>query len=216
MNNLETNPPVETPAIGRPCLPDQTARRRTGKIALLPAEVRDFVNESLENGRSYDDIASHLAKNGHPYIAQNNVGSWARGGYQDYLREKRRNEILRERSDRVLNLATSLDEKGRAGYEKVSASLLAAKVIDALQDFDSGRLLEKMNADPALFFRVAGVVNAQSLDYSRLRKVELEFQKYKDNVDAQKRKMEEAIKPKTAKGLTKEQLAEIHEAMRML
>jgi hypothetical protein len=216
MDTPENTPPIEITISRQPVLPDQIARRRNGKIAALPAEIRDFINESLDNGHSYEQIAASLETRGCHGITLWNVGNWARGGYQDYLREKSRNTILRERSDRVLNLATNLDERGRAGYEKVSASLLAAKVIDALQDFDSGRLLKKMNHDPALFFRLAGVVNAQSLDYSRLRKVELEFQKYKDNVDEQKRKMEEAIKPKTAKGLTKEQLAEIHEAMRML
>jgi hypothetical protein len=216
MDTSTTNPSTESPVTSQPVLPNQTARRRTGKIALLPGEVRQFVNESLDDGHSYEHIASDLATRGISDIAKHNVGNWSRGGYQDYLREKRRNTILRDHTDKILDLAASLDEQGRAGYEKVSASLVAAKVIDALQDFDSRRLQKKMNEDPALFFRAASVINAQSLDYSRLRKVELDFQKYRDNVEEQKRKMQEAIKPKTAKGLTKEQTAEIIEAMRML
>jgi hypothetical protein len=216
METTETNPPFETSVARQPAMPDQTARRRHGKIAALPAEIRDFVNDSLDNGHSYEQIATDLAIRGRNDITKFNVGNWARGGYQDYLREKRRNTILREQTDKVLNLAASLDDEGRAGYEKVSASIVAAKIIDALQDFDSRRLLKKMNDDPALFFRAAGVVNAQSLDYSRLRKVELEFQKYRDHVAEQKARMEAAMKPKRAEGLTKEQIAEIQEAMRML
>jgi hypothetical protein len=217
METAETNPPIETPVASQPILPGQTTRRRNGKIAALPAESRQFVNESLDNGQSYEQIASALEIRGCRDINKQNVGNWARGGYQEYLRDKRRNAILREQTDKVLNIAASLDDQGRAGYEKVSASLVSAKIIDALQDFDAGRLVKKMNEDPALFFRAAGVVNAQSLDFSRLRKVELDFQKYRDNVEEQKRKMEAALKPAPkAEGLTKEQIAEIHEAMRLL
>jgi hypothetical protein len=192
-------------------------RRRNGKIATLHADARQWVNASLDNAVSYADISAQLATKGHPNVTADNVGNWARGGYQDYLCEKRRNTILREHSDKVLTLAASLDEQGRAGYEKVSASLVAAKIIDAIQDFDAKRLHKKLAEKPDLFFRAAKVVNSQSMDYSRLRKVELEFQKYRDNVEEQKRKVEAALKPaKKAEGLTKEQIAEIAHAMRML
>jgi len=197
-------------------LPDEKVRRRTGKIANLPAETRAFVNTSLENGLSYSEVAAKLSDTGYPGISYENVGNWSRGGFQDYLREKNRNTILREHTDKVLALAASLDEQGRAGYEKVSASLVAAKIIDAIQDFDAKRLHGAIEKKPDLFFRAAKVVNAQSLDLSRQRKVELDFQKYRDHVTEQKRKMEAALKPKTAQGLTKEQIAEIQEAMRML
>jgi hypothetical protein len=208
---------VTTQPLGAaPVLPDQKVRRRTGKIAHLPAQTRDFVNTCLEDGFSYAEVAAKLAERGYPEINFDNVGNWARGGYLDYLREKRRDNILCEQTDKILNLAGLLDEEGRVGFEKVSGSLVAAKIIDAIQDFDAKRLHKKMAEDPTLFFRAAKVVNDQSMDLSRLRKVELAFQKYKDHVAEQKAKMEAALKPKTAEGLTKEQIAEIHEAMRLL
>jgi hypothetical protein len=199
-----------------PILPDQKVRRRTGKVAHLPAEVRDFINNRLDNGDTYAEVAAKLGAKGHPEITFDNVGSWARGAYCDYLREKQRNTVLREHSDKVLALAASLDEQGRAGYEKVSASLVAAKIIDAIQDFDAKRLHGELAKKPDLFFRAARAVNAQSMDLSRLRKVELDFQKYRDHVAEQKQKLERLLKPKKAEGLTKEQIAEIHEAMRLL
>jgi hypothetical protein len=216
MDQQNNTPQTTDTPLTPPVLPDQKQRRRTGKIANLPAEIRDFVNEALDNGTTYLDVAAKLAVKGVPDINDDNIRNWANGGFQDYLREKRRNSLLREQTDKMLMLAATLDENGRAGYEKISSTLVAGKIIDAIQDFDSRRLRNKMNQNPDLFFRAAKVVNAQSMDYSRLRKVELEFQKYRDHVAEQKAKMEAAAKPRNNKGLTKEQTAEIIEAMRML
>ena len=125
--------------------------------------------------------------------------------------------LLRERTNQVLELAGSLDDGGRIGFEKVSASIVAARVMDCLQNFDPERLDKLLESKPEMFFRLAKTVSDQSLDLTRLRNVELDFKKYRDNVEEQKRRIEAASKPaKKAEGLTKEQIAEIQEAMRML
>lgn len=124
--------------------------------------------------------------------------------------------LLRERTNRVLEVAASLDDGGRIGFEKVSANLVAARVLDCLQNFDPEHLDNLLATKPQMFFRLAKTVNDQSLDLSRLRRVELDFEKYRDHVAEQKAKIEAAAKPRNGKGLTKEQTAEIMEAMRML
>jgi hypothetical protein len=173
---MQTTDPTIPPSdvvTSTPILPRQRARRRTGKVALLPADLRQFVNDSLDNGLPYHAIATELTAKGHP-IAKHNIGTWARGGYRDYLDHKQQQAIMRERTDKITSLAFSVHDDSRAACEKVSSSLVAAKIIDAIQDFDSRRLREKLHEKPELFFRTARVVTAQSLDYSRLRKVELD------------------------------------------
>jgi hypothetical protein len=216
MQTTITNSPPDGAVLAGPALPDQKPRRRNGKIACLPAETRELVNRAIDNNTPYTTIVAQLAEQGFGDITADNVGNWARGGYRDYLREKQRNTVLREHADKVLTLASSLNDDNRAGYEKVCTTLVAAKIVDAIQDFDAKRLQGVLAKKPDLFFRAAKAVNAQSQDLSRLRKVELDFQKYRDHVAEQKQKMEKALKPRKAEGLTKEQIAEIHEAMRLL
>jgi hypothetical protein len=210
------NPPIETANPPHVALVLKHNRRRRGRVACLSEDLRNLVNIALDNGRTYAQIAEQLHANGHTAVTMKNIGKWARGGYRDYVREKQRNTLLREHTNKVLSVAASLDDKGRLGYEKVSANLIAARVLDTLQNFDPDRLDGLLGQKPEMFFRLARIANAQSLDLSRARRVELAFQKYRDNVEEQKRKMEAALKPKTAEGLTKEQIAEIHEAMRLL
>lgn len=192
-------------------------RRRRGRIACLPESARNQVNTALDNGQTYSKIVQDLHADGYRDITERNLGKWVQGGYRDYLREKQRNNILREQSNKVLTVAASLDDNARLGFEKVSANLVATRVLECLQNFDPQHLDNLLVTKPQMFFRLANTVNAQSLDLTRLRKVELDFQKYKDLVAEQKRKMEAAMKPaKKAEGLTKEQINEIAEAMRML
>lgn len=209
-----TDPTIQSPDIvsSTPVLPRQTARRRTGKVALLPAELRQYINNSLENGLTYETIAAELTAKGHP-IAKNNIGSWARGGFRDYLHDKQQKEIMREETDKIIALALTLRDDSRAAFEKLSSSIVAAKIIHAIKDFDSRRLQEKLNEKPELFFRAARVVNAQSLDYSRLRKVDLEFKKHEAQTAEQRRLEEEA---KREPGLSPETIIELERAMAKL
>src|SRR5436190_4455813 len=110
-------------------LPNQTARRRTGNVALLPADLRQFVNESLDNGAHYKTIAADLTAKGHP-ILKGSIGNWARGGYKDYLREKQRNALIREQSDKIINAAVNVSDASRAAFEKISANIVASKILD--------------------------------------------------------------------------------------
>src|SRR4051812_1129203 len=104
MQTTDTINPSADVVTSTPVLPNQTARRRTGKVALLPAELRQFVNDSLENGLAYKTIAAELTAKGHP-MAKHNIGTWARGGYRDYLQDEQQNQIMRERTDKLIALA---------------------------------------------------------------------------------------------------------------
>lgn len=69
---------------------------RTGKIACLPAHIRDEVNFALRNGvrlvklmrwlNSLPEVQFVLAQNfgGHP-INQTNLTQWKQGGYAEWL-----------------------------------------------------------------------------------------------------------------------------------
>jgi len=82
-------------------------RARTGKIARLPATVRDQLNCRLHNGALGRDLVPWLNElpevkqilaecfAGRP-ILEENLSQWRRGGYQDWLRDEERRVRLHE------------------------------------------------------------------------------------------------------------------------
>jgi hypothetical protein len=85
-------------------------RARTGKIARLPAAIRQELNHRLNNGalgreivpwlNALPEVQRVLATRfaGRP-ITEDNLSEWRRGGFQDWLREEARRIRLRDLSD---------------------------------------------------------------------------------------------------------------------
>jgi hypothetical protein len=65
-----------------------TNRRRVGKIARLPDEVRDSVNKMLDDGFPYGVILVRLGDHAKG-MNYHSLKRWYRGGYQDYLKSIR-------------------------------------------------------------------------------------------------------------------------------
>src|SRR5205807_3601787 len=63
-------------------------RRRTGKIARLPAPLRAAVNQMLDDGLTYAAIIHRLGPHGRG-MNYHSLKRWFRGGYQDHLRTER-------------------------------------------------------------------------------------------------------------------------------
>src|SRR5688572_5008413 len=92
--NLEASQPNPvSPANVCPTPPGSApSRRRCGKIARLPKDVRQELNTRLEDGQSYDDIIQWLTSAGHDGFNKQNLSTWKQGGHQDWLREQERFE----------------------------------------------------------------------------------------------------------------------------
>ena len=72
--------------------------RRTGKVARLPKEIREIVNQLIEDGCTYLYIIKRLEELGHPGFFNSNISRWRTGGYQTWLREKEARSLLRQES----------------------------------------------------------------------------------------------------------------------
>src|SRR5438477_4086928 len=66
--------------------------QRTGKIAALPPEIRDHVNQMLRGDSSYSDIAHRLGTWGYSGISPANISNWKYGGFADWLRQQQQTE----------------------------------------------------------------------------------------------------------------------------
>jgi len=86
------------------------ARARNGKVAALPPEIRDHVNQMLRAGCSYSDIAHRLGTWGHSGISPANISNWKYGGFADWLQQQQQTEArlalpqALERTTRSVNL----------------------------------------------------------------------------------------------------------------
>jgi hypothetical protein len=62
-------------------------RRRAGKIARLPAPVREQINLMLQDGLPYADIIAKLGEAG-KLINKDNLSRWRKADHQDWLAEQ--------------------------------------------------------------------------------------------------------------------------------
>jgi hypothetical protein len=75
-----------------------------GKIARLPAKVRNELNERLYDGQAYNQIVAWLEAQGHPGFNEMNISRWREGGYQAWLHAQERHdhrEFLRELAEQT-------------------------------------------------------------------------------------------------------------------
>jgi hypothetical protein len=184
-NNATENNNARSETATQPALRNPKSRRvRTGKIARLPVDVREQGSQMLYEGRTHDEIAKELTEDGYiGVINRQNIGSWAKGGYQDWLKT---HEFMAG-----INLKTELHEQFpyscRADALKlnnVNNFMLAARMNQVIEHLDPKQLAQLVAADPDLFFRfIKEEFNRQQQER------ELEY-KIEDRKDAARRRKE--------------------------
>ncbi|MGZ4962951.1 MAG: hypothetical protein ACXWJB_06670 [Limisphaerales bacterium] len=195
---METEPqtidsPVETAAA-------PANARRNGNVARLPKSLRDKINSMLDDGATYADIIAELQKATNPPlphpISINNISNWKDGGYQDYLRNQRWQEQFHNRQEKFLDAVENEPVKLAQAAVQMAATGICEH-LDELSGPQSGG-----ETDPDKYSRITNSL-------SRLVRSMTVLEDYHA-------KLEKSKTPKSAQGLTKEQITEIQEAMRML
>src|ERR1039458_71840 len=85
-----------------------------GKIARLPRNIRDELNHRLDDGEPGDRILAWLnalpavqaAEFGGSKINAQNLSNWRKGGYQDWLKQQERRNLVRELTQNAEELVT--------------------------------------------------------------------------------------------------------------
>jgi hypothetical protein len=186
---------------------------RTGKIARLPKELRDVVNEMLFDGAKYRHIIESLNNHkklwpaGLDEITEDNLTNWFQGGYQDFLQERERLQEMAVRREFAMETV-----KQNAGSQVHEATLLlaASQMYEALTEFDLGALKTLLREKPENY---APLVNS----LAKLSEKALAQQKYRDEVREKRDKILELTQAaKAPGGLTPETLKAIEEAAGLL
>jgi hypothetical protein len=143
-NLTETQDAIATPATLK------FSRRRNGKVAQLPKVTRDKINLLIQDGVSYLDILTRL---GHEVaeITEAHLCSWRTGGgYNDWLREQQKIELLRCKRDFAYDLLVTKDS---TQIPQTILQLLATNVCEFLVDLDAETLRESLLSDSDKFTR---------------------------------------------------------------
>jgi len=88
-------------------------RRRMGKIAGLPAPIRDQINHLIQDGVPYHVIIEKLQSPDTPplprALTENNLSDWKDGGYQDWLDDQFWRDEMRSRHETFSGLLNGAD-----------------------------------------------------------------------------------------------------------
>lgn len=119
---------------------------RTGKIARMPAEVREELNERLRNGEMGPQLLPWL--NGLPAVQEvlrtwfggqpvnaQNLSDWRRGGFEEWLEKKDKGARVREMARYASDLA-----RANGGSIADGASAVASGMILELLEAADGKL----------------------------------------------------------------------------
>jgi hypothetical protein len=154
---IEIAVPQEPPAAADPTKQDQPhyTGRRKGKVAQKPKPTRDKINTLLLDGNTYPEVIAALGVEGKD-LNEDNIRSWHKGGYQDFLASEERKEALQSTRETAVDL---LNEKAAMPVQDASRTIAAAQLYELLLSFDPRSFAEALAEKPELYLRL---VNALS------------------------------------------------------
>jgi hypothetical protein len=146
-----------------------------GKIARLPAVVREQINEWIEDNLSYADIISRLEAQGHPGINKQNLSNWAGSGYEIWLRKRESLDIIRLQSEANREIIDELQATDPAACARLNQRFMAIRLAQLTQALDMKLIKDRIEADPGEFFRLARSINAQARSVQREQKLQMQL-----------------------------------------
>ena len=181
-------------------------KRLWGKIARLPQELRDGVNEMLRDGTTAQQISEWLTGLGHD-VNRDCVQNWRRTGHKTWLLELKRLEEMDVRRECVLKIA---EDNSKESIHEASMRVAASQLYDVFSHFDIKSLKRMLKRKPEHYASLLAAL-------MRLSKGCLDIEKFKANVAEQKRKIEAQLgATKSGGGLTAEGIGAIREALNLM
>ena len=124
--------------------------RRNSQIARLPKEVRQHVNEMLDDGSTSLQVTAWLAEQGHGQFNEMVISRWRNGGYQDWLTAQER---LDERQYK-LELAQQHATAGDPVFHDAGVNIIAQEFYDAFSRLNFEELAAKARENPDKLIRL--------------------------------------------------------------
>src|ERR1051326_450204 len=150
-----TNPSIQqsiNPVDGSPDAATRSPHenhRNKGKIARFPKEIRDQLNEMIEDGLPYQDIIQQLGDWGKD-LNQRNISTWKNGPHQEWLQEQKRVASCRSSQELAIDLVRERD-----GIDSFQAptKVAAAMICETLTDIGAGTMRKAFETNPLNLIR---------------------------------------------------------------
>ena len=182
-----------------------SSRHRNGKIARLPKEARERINKMLDDGLTYAAIIRELGDHAKG-LTTAHIGSWKKGGYQDYLHEERRRDECRLRHDFLAKFAS--EQPGIESYQ-AAPKIAVALASEALVALGPETLRRALQENPLNAFRL---LNAMARVLSGGLKCERHLA---DQVQRQAR-LHDENQPEQKKGLSPGATSQMIDALNLM
>ena len=143
--------------------------KRNGKIARLPDEVREMINQNLREGLSYPAIQEKLQALGHLGLKPSHLSGWFQGGYQDWERARQQVEAMQAEREFALQV---VKEKGAGTLQAAALELASVQLFKLLSRFDVDAMQAELEPNSKQYGELLAM-------FSRLMHRTLELQKFK-------------------------------------
>jgi hypothetical protein len=187
------------PATAPPPPPSPVARKRRGKIAALPKDIREELNARLEANHSYETIIRWLARKGHPGFNKQNLHLWKEGGYQDWRRENERiqGQVMQRE---WLNEQVAQTKPGELFL--LIDQLFVTQLLDSLFGLDTGLMKKGLAASPRHYISLFSA-------YNRFKRHAMNSDEFRAFLERQRKIKQGAGLTDEARQLVMDQLREV-------
>jgi len=167
--NTILNPPHTTDP--EPPSPDPVSTHRPrGKIARLPKNVRDQLNQMIQDGVQYKDIKQQLGDHG-TSLTIDNISKWkTKGGYDAWVNEQLWREEMRAS---IEAFAEPLTDSDPAQLPMVGLQMSLAQICLRLRNLGPGARKDQLENNADQYLRMLNTL-------ARLSKSLLALQEYRD------------------------------------
>ena len=126
----------------------QSKSRRNGKVARLPAELRDQINRMLDDGVPYKTIIERLGEAG-KHLNEDNIGNWRTGGFQDHLNSQLLAERARAQTEAAADIARETGHADAATLQKVCNEIALLQYFETLMEHGGQLAQDSLKNNPA-------------------------------------------------------------------
>jgi hypothetical protein len=139
----------------------QSNARRNGKVARLPAQLRDQLNRMIDDGIQYRAIIKSLGDAG-KHLNEDNLSNWRLGGYQDHLKAQVISERARGQIEAAADLVRQEGHLDLVQLKQTATELALLKYIDTIMDHGAQLAEDSLKKNPAKFITLINACSNMS------------------------------------------------------
>jgi hypothetical protein len=141
----------------------QSSSRRNGKVARLPAAIRDQINHLMDDGVPYKVIIEKLGPAAR-HLNEDNLSNWRLGGYQDYLKAQAINDRARIQTEAAADFVRDTAHLDPTKLKQACTEMALLQYLDTIMEHGEQCARDSLTRNPAKFITLmnacANVSNA--------------------------------------------------------